>query len=874
MAIVAPWAPKPLANLPFLLVGPMLRKVTPNSVAVFIVTKEACMARLKIYKHNGNTTAPTTIATGTFENMFQLGIKMFLNVLTVNVGTTMSAGDTYGYDVEFSIGTATPGTVTHHLWDVNQYSNPNNIAHTSNWGMDHFEFIVSGAAQTLPTFVLPPTFVEDIRILHGSCRKPHGEGPDALERVYKIIYDNAVNPVGIATDPTTRRPQMLFLTGDQIYADDVADAMLYMITRYADLLIGWDEDLLPLGCDFTKLDPGERGINIKDVAKFSVEIEDAGSHLMKLREYAIMYCMVWSNALWEADANGNPVLPSFEYLYPGSAKRELKSNSYPTLSTLGFISTDVEFDTDIFSKYNRTTHYINLFFHSINKNIRTLLANIPTYMIFDDHEVTDDFLYNGEWYENVITNSPLGKRICTNGMAAYALFQDWGNKPEDYSTVGGAKLINDICSIGSGLNSISWNDPKWDEISKLVLPRLEPQNGQIPAYFTHNTNIGGVAGVNAMTWNYYYEVANAYEFLVLDTRSMRVFHDGLDGVPGLMSEEAMTKQIDLPGSSRSKSLVFVISPTPVIGVNYIERRKKLAVPFKYKEPMDYEHWSLDQKAYEHFLSKLFVRNPVAQPLKVILLGGDVHYGYSSRMEYWANNPYLETPSYKKMIISGLCASSFKNEVSAKNIGSPGNLKAVEAYSKAFHDDKLIDVADKSVVYGWQNKIGTTVLIGPAPSHNGTLIMNKIKIEKNLFTFDRNDNIIVDNEGMYSIITTNPIHDWQYRISPVKSNKPNFIPPPINGFSIEDYKNHIKIHGESLEKAGEGGGYIVGCNNLGDVMVETGPQGGSVIRHQLWWASDYERVSYQLAPNYPDIGQPYTVHKIDMTIGNEPTLNTP
>ena len=65
--------------------------------------------------------------------------------------------------------------------------------------------------------------------------------------------------------------------------------------------------------------------------------------------------------------------------------------------------------------------------------VRRALANIPTYMIFDDHDVTDDFFLNPMWRDRVLTTA-LGQTILHNAMVTYALFQDWGNDPLRYDS--------------------------------------------------------------------------------------------------------------------------------------------------------------------------------------------------------------------------------------------------------------------------------------------------------------------------------------------------------------------------------------------------------------------------------------------------------
>ncbi|WP_118977019.1 hypothetical protein [Taibaiella koreensis] len=841
----------------------MLRKVTPNTINVFIVTRDDCQARLKLYKHNGNTAAPDELDTGAYTPMLKIGAHMFVNVISLSLGANMTPGITYGYNVEFNIG----GT-EYSLWNISVYDGITNILKIA---IPSLIFKIGGLDRLLPTFVLPPIDKAKLRVIHGSCRKPHGEGLDAMEQVYKILHYTANNPDNV-TNPSDRRPQMMFLTGDQIYADDVSPILLDMINKYAQLLLGWDENLAPLGCDVANMAPGARADNIINVAKFSVDEKVAGSHLMKLREFIIMYCMVWSNALWKEDPAkpGFPALPAFADLFPGTPEEETKTYVVPPSVPLANPwPTQVTFKTGEFDTYEKQCSYLAQFYQALNKNMRAILANIPSYMICDDHEITDDLFYNGSWFDGAINNSALGKRICTSGMAAYALFQDWGNKPEDYiSGQPGGTLLNYIYNVSN-------NNPDapaiWNAISDIVLPELYAPVLQTPV-LRHKAG--------SLNWHYYYEVSNAYEFLVLDTRTMRVFHEGNDGVPGLMSEDALTKQIALPGSSKSKALIFVISPTPVIGVNYIEKRKEdansnfIKKRFANKQQLDLEHWSFDKKAYEHLYSKLFSRNPNATFLQVIMLGGDVHYAYSSRMQYWANQPYMEGSVVRKMTIAGLCASSFRNEVSASNVGMGERI--FEVYTKAYHGDILDDVIDKSVVYGWQN-LSLGKLSIPISGTSGYVLALPHNVTfdgETPATFDRNRELSTPYENDYANITNDPYHDWHYRIAPVKRTDPGYVPAPANGYTLDSYKSYTAAHRAVYEKAGQGGKFIVGYNNMGDIMLESGPQGIGYVYHQIWWASDEDRKNYENDPNFPDMGLPYTIHKIDMNLYNEPALNNP
>ena len=58
------------------------------------------------------------------------------------------------------------------------------------------------------------------------------------------MIQGAIDTNNTDEEIANNRPHQLFLTGDQIYADDAADALLFMLTDAANNLLKWDE-LLP-----------------------------------------------------------------------------------------------------------------------------------------------------------------------------------------------------------------------------------------------------------------------------------------------------------------------------------------------------------------------------------------------------------------------------------------------------------------------------------------------------------------------------------------------------------------------------------------------------------------------------------------------------
>ncbi|MCT7654001.1 hypothetical protein MBH78_02840 [Oceanimonas sp. NS1] len=72
-------------------------------------------------------------------------------------------------------------------------------------------------------------------LLHGSCRKPHHAAPDGLVAADDWLAERHRQP--------RQRPALLMMSGDQIYADDVAGPMLTAIHQLIEVLGLYDEQL-------------------------------------------------------------------------------------------------------------------------------------------------------------------------------------------------------------------------------------------------------------------------------------------------------------------------------------------------------------------------------------------------------------------------------------------------------------------------------------------------------------------------------------------------------------------------------------------------------------------------------------------------------
>ncbi len=118
-----------------------------------------------------------------------------------------------------------------------------------------------------------------------------------------------------------------------------------------------------------------------------------------------MYLFTWSDALWPVQ------FPDFKEVTPNQ----------PVSGEDSIIK---------FNFYKKEFATLDTYRKSL-REVRRVLANVPSYMMFDDHDVTDDWNMVRDWCERIYANR-LARRIVQNALLAYAVFQAWGNTPERF----------------------------------------------------------------------------------------------------------------------------------------------------------------------------------------------------------------------------------------------------------------------------------------------------------------------------------------------------------------------------------------------------------------------------------------------------------
>jgi hypothetical protein len=789
------WMPlrERINTLPLVLAGPILRRVEPNSVTVWVALKASCHVTLKVFDLNYNLLL--------FDSRKTIKVGANLHVVAVTAqaeSNVLLYGENYLYDLEFD------GRNLNYSGILNEAGLISDIAYSP---------------FNLPSFALPPQNLNQLRIVHGSCRKLHGESLDAMSGLDKMIHE------ALIIDPK-QRPHQLFLTGDQIYADDVADGLLLILMDASETLLGWSEPLP----DVEKLDelkPGQRNNLATKVAGLTASIDKFNritnidkSHLFTFSEFMMMYLFAWSDVLW---------------VQPGNFPEYTDINQNPSL----FAQAEKEFKKDIIHLKN---------FLSTLPKVRRALANIPTYMIFDDHEITDDWNLNMAWCDRVLSK-PLGRRILQNGLLAYAICQAWGNTPDQFSKhnpqdkPGYALLKAAESWFASGATDVR----SQQEITRRIgLPNIADIRNTNPRQLPQFDD--------AIQWHYKLQ-APGYEVIFLDTRTRRGFPGKEFDFPALLSESACQQQI--PDSQEPIPITFIISPGPVVGLPFLEGIQKSAKTVAEKLGtaawgFDPEAWGLEPRAFEQFLARLALRNPTKKS-RVVILSGDVHYSFAARLQYSATQPFSEVDNNqtnqtnRQLVIVQFTSSSFKNE--KREAGGSYSL-----HLKGFIPFKAINHHPKAEILGWANSTSEKLEIGNYYTYSEDLMQYlpwRVKEQPAIVN-------LVEERTWFRFVEVLKKPEWWYRIDflPAKlenmnlSNSPNNFKisdsfdsenlksviapfPKENRFqALERYLVMAKNHREYKGLWGHGK-EIVGLNNFAEITFEF-DDNKQIAVQTLWW----------------------------------------
>jgi hypothetical protein len=857
-----PGGSSPPSNpLPLIVAGPILRKVTSATVSVWLALSQQAQVTLTVYATPGAVVAQGQRST------VSVGKNLHIVCVTAQLAAGqagLTGGNVYSYDLSF--GTS-GGTVL-----LPAAIGPSGAA----------AYLYSNLA--LPTFALPPDDLTSVRLIIGSCRKPHAEGPDALATLDDLISASVTS----AKD----RPHQLLLTGDQIYADEVSDVLLLLLTDAASVLVDPVEPLPgPNGSQLlaNTAPPTTRTDLIKNQAHLTSD--DTRSHLMSFGEFVAMYLFVWSDVLWPT------VLPEWADLAAIPSIKGKPDWSFPLATLVGDITTK--------------TARLDVFRKTLLK-VRRALANVPTAMILDDHEITDDFNMEPIFCTGVY-GSDLGSSIVRNGLAAYAVCQHWGNAPEQFepnsalspSDPAGVWLLSQFNAKPYGQFT---SDPNLSVVLGVHAP-AQLQTGTTSDGFQGRTSTFAVfhdAGTRAQTpegrWLdsksllYHYTVeAKAFQIVVTDTRTWRAFpRGGSYSPPDLIAKAQVQFQVGQTPKLNNRQLLVVVTtnmpPIPPIRQGARDLPIMVKVPGKSALWFEdfYDSWEIERIDYARMLAELSRKFALdgnnAHSGSLVLLSGDVHASMASRITYSATVQQVDdaagAPSKAELSIAQLIGSALHNQSKdtrgQHNIGYsfvPAEITLGIDMAKFFKQPILLTEG----FVGW-NPVTTAaktivaredfVIVGEPPDSTGG------QNEEIDFVPDRCTQTLRTEE--FPKIWTSTFRgvvkapDYQLKLDYLKvtdsggySKEPT--PPAPSTDPLQSMSDAAHLY-DSYVTTQRRGSEIVGLNNIGEVSFVSSPNSTagpkSLVRYLVHWFENGSQnfVRYDVSldvgdPNYKQL--PYT-----------------
>ncbi len=552
---------------PNVLAGPILRRTTKSRVCVWIATSEPMRLQLTICDIHTNR-----LGTGGMDRMnpegIQLGKHLFVHLLQARPEQPT------GYPVD-----------TLMYYRIDKRSNGTSSALFSDEELRHLVY----GTHPYPSFFIPSTLKN---LLHGSCRKPHGKctSADALSYGHILMQKT--------WEDLDNRPAILLLTGDQIYADDVAISLNARLREEAIQLTGKVEWMPQIG-NPRKIPLHGRKQILNDY-KSGFSSGKSENHLLSFGEYAAMYLYTFGNlSAWE------PIWEWNELQHLGVAQAQEENAGKAVAEQNNYLS----------------------FFHSTLPDIRRLLANIPIYMMFDDHDVTDDWNITHSWYDGV-RESELGRRIVSNALAACWAFQSWGNDPDNFD-----------------------KDMVWSIQQRLIDQHDDAAIAE--RYVLHTWKHRG--------WGF--SVPTVPPIIAIDSRTQRQY-DNYDLPAQLMDRYALDwlrvewAKLVTNNCIPPDTWPVLVTATPVLGFapieaiqNKILRLVKKVLQFFAKKYlfflpvfegpidraviniMDIESWTANINGYKALFDTLQARMKLPGCL---FISGDLHYAFSAKGDYFCD----------------------------------------------------------------------------------------------------------------------------------------------------------------------------------------------------------------------------------------------
>lgn len=261
------------------------------------------------------------------------------------------------------------------------------------------------------------------------------------------------------------------------------------------------------------------------------------------------------------------------------------------------------------------SEYEGLYRHTWgDPEIRWIMSTLPTAMIFDDHDIRDDWNTSAAWRAEV-NQKPWWRDRIRAGLASYWVYQHLGN-------LSPAELSDDE----DFQQVLAADGDSWEHLAELA-DRADRE----------------VDGDKGLRFSYRWDLGRS-RLIMVDSRNARILDSGERKMLGDREFAWLEAQIEdgldnldhlIIGSSLPWLLPPAIGDLQTIneaGANRSGLRGRLAE--KVRQTADFEHWAAFIDSFLR-LSDLIAQvatRPSHGPATVTVLSGDVHHSYAARAD--------------------------------------------------------------------------------------------------------------------------------------------------------------------------------------------------------------------------------------------------
>ncbi|CAN3129790.1 PhoD-like phosphatase metallophosphatase domain-containing protein [Mycobacterium sp. smrl_JER01] len=247
--------------------------------------------------------------------------------------------------------------------------------------------------------------------------------------------------------------------------------------------------------------------------------------------------------------------------------------------------------------------------------IRWILSTLPTAMIFDDHDIRDDWNTSGAWRRKV-NEKPWWRDRIHAGLASYWVYQHLGNlSPDELAT------DEDYRKVAAG------GGDRWPHLVELA-DRADAE----------------VDGDKGLRFSFRWDLGRS-RLVMVDSRNARILDGGDRKMLGDREFRWLEEQIrdDLPAVDHlliGTSLPWLLPPAlgDLQTINEFAAGRggvRGALAEKVRQTADLEHWPAFLNSFLRLseLLRTAASDPARGPATVSVLSGDVHHSYAARADF-------------------------------------------------------------------------------------------------------------------------------------------------------------------------------------------------------------------------------------------------